>query len=98
MDTTKILAINVFIVMIPIMALVYTTIMNSGRSNNIDNNDKRIQCHNDGSDNEIRVKMFDSQIAPKYIIGKDYKIIPVNHATTDVLVNTCTLASRAISR
>ena len=95
MDTTKILAINVFIVMIPIMALVYTTITNSGTSHNIDNNDKRIQCHNDGSNNEIHVKMFDGQIAPKYIIGKDYKIIPVSPTTTDVLVNGCTLAARA---
>jgi predicted CoA-binding protein len=39
--------------------------------------------------------MFDSQIAPKYVIGKDYKVIPVNPATTDVLVNGCTLAARA---
>ena len=99
MDTTKILAINVFIVMIPIMTLMYTTIINSGTSDNIDNNnDKRVKCHNDGSNNEMHVKMFDSQIAPKYIIGKDYKIIPVNPATTDVLVNECTLAARTISR
>ena len=99
MDTTKILAINVFIVMVPIMTLVFTTIMNSGTSDNLDNNiDKRIQCHNDGSNNEIHVKMFDGQIAPKYIIGKDYKITPVNPATTDVLVNACTLAAHAISQ
>jgi predicted CoA-binding protein len=44
------------------------------------------------------MKMFDSQIVPKYIIGKDYKIIPVNPSTTDVLVDGCTLASRAISQ
>lgn len=92
------IAINVFIVMIPIMTLMYTTIINSGTSDTIDNNDKRVKCHNDGSNNEIHVKMFDSQIAPKYIIGKDYKIIPVNPATTDVLVNECTLAARTISR
>jgi hypothetical protein len=98
MDTTKIMAINVFIVIIPIMALVYTTIMNSGTSDNIDNKGKGIQCHNDDSNNQIHVKMFDSQIAPKYIIGKDYKIIPVNPATTDVIVNGCTLAARAISQ
>jgi hypothetical protein len=90
MDTTKILAINIFIVMIPIMAVVYTTTINSG----IQDNDK-IRCDNDGS---IRVKMFDSEIVPKYIIGKDYKIIPVSPATTDVLVNGCTLASQAISQ
>ena len=44
------------------------------------------------------VKMFDSQIVPKYIIGKNYKVIPVNPTTTDVLVNECTLAARAISQ
>ena len=42
--------------------------------------------------------MFDSQIVPKYIIGKDYKSIPVDPATTDVLVNGCTLAPRANSQ
>jgi hypothetical protein len=95
MDTRKILAINVFIVMIPIMSLVYTTTtINTG----ISDNDKKVKCHNDGSNNnDIPVKMFDSQIVPKYIIGKDYKIIPVNPATTDVIVNGCTLAARAIS-
>jgi hypothetical protein len=98
MKTTKILAISGFIVMIPIIALVYTT-MNSGISYNDNNSDKKIQCHNDGSNNhDIHVKMFDSQIVPKYIIGKDYKIIPVNPATTDVLVNGCTLVARAVSQ
>jgi hypothetical protein len=46
----------------------------------------------------LHVKMFDNEIVPKYIIGKDYKIIPVSPATTDVLVNQCTLASQAISQ
>jgi len=100
MKTTKILAINVFIVMIPIATLVYTTTINTGISDNDKNNsDKEVKCHKDGSNNnDIRVKMFDSQIVPKYIIGKDYKIIPVNPATTDVLVNGCTLAARAVSQ
>ena len=44
------------------------------------------------------VKMFYSQIVPKYIIGKDYKVIPVNPATTNVLVNRCSLATDGISR
>ena len=44
------------------------------------------------------VKMFDSQIVPKYIIGKDYKVIPVNPATTNVLVNRCSLAAEGISQ
>ena len=46
----------------------------------------------------FHAKMFDSEIAPKYIIGKDYKIIPVHPVTTDVLVNRCTLAPVDISR
>ena len=48
--------------------------------------------------NSIKVKMFDSQIVPKYIIDKDYKIIPVNPATTGVLVDGCTLTARATSQ
>jgi hypothetical protein len=86
---TQILAINVFIVMIPIIAIIYTTVNSGVQDNN------KIQCDNDSS---IRVKMFDSEIVPKYIIGKDYKIIPVNSSTTDVFVNGCTLAARAISQ
>ena len=91
MDTTKILAINAFIFMIPIMALVYTTTINSG----IQENNKKIGCNNnDGT----HIKMFDSQIVPKYIIGKDYKVIPVNPTTTDVLMNRCSLAAEGISQ
>jgi hypothetical protein len=36
-------------------------------------------------------KMFDNEIIPKYIIGSNYKVIPVNPATTDVLVGKCSL-------
>jgi hypothetical protein len=46
----------------------------------------------------FHVKMFDNEIAPKFIIEKDYKIIPVNPATTDVLVNRCSLAAIDISQ
>jgi hypothetical protein len=46
----------------------------------------------------LDVKMFDSQIVPKYIIGKDYKIIPLDPTTTDVLVNRCSLAAEGISQ
>ena len=46
----------------------------------------------------LHVKMFDSQTVPKYIIGKDYKITPVSPATTDVLINTCSLAAEGISQ
>ena len=76
--------------MIPTTAIVYTTTINSG----IQDNDKT-RCDNT---NGIRVKMFDSEIVPKYIIGKDYKIIPVNPTTTDALVNRCSLAAEGISQ
>ena len=91
METTKILAINVIVVIIPIIAIVYSTMQSGIQDTN--NTNKKIRCDNDSS---IHVKMFDSGIVPKYIIGKDYKIIPVNPATTDVIVNGCTLAARAI--
>jgi predicted CoA-binding protein len=35
--------------------------------------------------------MFDKEIIPKNIIGKGYKIIPINPATTDILVSKCAL-------
>jgi hypothetical protein len=44
----------------------------------------------------LHVKMFDNDIVPKYIIGKDYKIIPVSRATTGVLINRCSLAAEGI--
>jgi hypothetical protein len=62
------------------------------QSNNNNDND---QCDNVHS---FHVKMFDNEILPKYIIGKDYEIIPVSPATTDVLVNRCSLAAEAISQ
>lgn len=54
--------------------------------------------NNNQCSHAFHAKMFDSKIAPKYIIGKDYKIISVNPATTDVLVNGCTLAPVDISQ
>jgi hypothetical protein len=36
-------------------------------------------------------KMFDNEIAPKYIIANGYKVIPVNPATTDVIISKCNL-------
>jgi hypothetical protein len=98
MTTTKTVAINAFVFMVPIMAILYSgAIINSDSQNNGNgnNSNKIVGCDNN---NNIRMKMFDSQIVPKYIIGKDYKIIPVDPATTDVLVNGCTLAPSANSQ
>jgi hypothetical protein len=61
------------------------------QSNNNDNN----QCNRAHA---LHVKMFDNELVPKYIVGKDYKIMPVNPATTDVLVNRCTLVAEGISQ
>jgi len=95
MTSTKSLAINGFVFIIPIMAILYSgAVMNSGSQDN-ENNKKLVGCDNN---NSIKIKMFDSQVVPKYIIGKDYKIIPVDPATTDVFVNGCTLAARVTSQ
>jgi hypothetical protein len=45
----------------------------------------------------LHVKMFDNETVPKYIIGRGHEIIPVNPATTDVLVNECTLEPMGVS-
>ena len=73
--------------------------LGSQDSGNDNNSKKIVGCDNSNNNgNSIRMKMFDSQIVPKYIIGKDYKIIPVDPATTDVFVNGCTLAARVTSQ
>ncbi len=74
--------------------------MSSGSQDNENGNHskKLVGCNNNNNNNSIKIKMFDSQIVPKYIIGKDYKIIPVDPATTDVFVNGCTLAARVTSQ
>jgi len=95
MTNTKSLAINGFVFVIPIMAILYSSgaIMSSDSQDN-ENGKKLVGCDNN---NSIKIKMFDSQIVPKYIISKDYKVIPVDPATTDVFVNGCTLAARVNS-
>jgi hypothetical protein len=88
MTTTKTVAINAFVFMVPIMAILYSgAIMSSGsQDNGNDNNSKKIV----GCDNNNSIRT--------YIIGKDYKIIPVDPATTDVFVNGCTLEARVTSQ
>ena len=97
MSNTKCLAINAFVFMVPIMAILYSGAIMSSGSQDIQNSKKLVGCDNNNN-NSIKIKMFDSQIVPKYIIGKDYKIIPVDPTTTDVFVNGCTLAARANSQ
>jgi hypothetical protein len=75
-------------------AVYNTSIINPNlqyQSNSNDNN----QCNRA---HLLHVKMFGSEIVPKYIIGKDYKIIPVNPRTTDVIANRCSLAAEGISQ
>jgi hypothetical protein len=62
------------------------------QSNNKNDNNQCNRSH------ALHVKMFDSEIVPKYFIGKDYKIIPVSPSTTDVIVNGCSLAAEGISQ
>jgi hypothetical protein len=56
-----------------------------------------LQIHHIQCDPILHVKMFDHKSAPKYIIGSGYKIIPVDPATTDVLVNQCNLQVLGVS-
>ena len=78
--------------------------MSSGSQDNGNgnHNKKLVGCdnnnNNNNNNNSIKIKMFDSQIVPKYIIGKDYNVIPVDPATTDVFVNGCTLAAQVTSQ
>ena len=95
MTNTKCLAINAFVFIVPIMTMLYSgAIMSSGSQDNENGNHSKKLVGCDNNNNSIKIKMFDSQIVPKYIIGKNYKIIPVDPATTDVFVNGCTLAAR----
>ncbi len=98
MTNTKSLAINGFVFVIPIMAILYSGAIMSSDSQDNENGKKLVGCDNNNNNNSIKIKMFDSQIVPKYIIGKDYKIIPVDPTTTDVFVNGCTLAARVTSQ
>jgi hypothetical protein len=90
MTTTKTVAVNAFVFMVPIMAILYSGAIMSSSSQDNENSKKLVGCDHNGS---IRMKMFGSEIVPRYIIGKDYKVIPVNPATTDVFVNGCTLTA-----
>jgi hypothetical protein len=91
MDTTKAFTITFIVVTISIITIVgfaniAYTFTNLNLQYQSNNNDK--PC------NHLMhmKKMFDNEIAPKYIIGSGYKVIPVNPATTDVLISKCNLA------
>jgi hypothetical protein len=97
----KAFAILLIIISVSILTIigftntVYNTSTTTTTNPNLQYQSSYNQCDHAHS---LHVKMFDNEIVPKYIIGKDYKIIPVSPATTDVLVNQCTLASQAISQ
>jgi|SRR6187200_3353181 len=96
MDTRKAFAITFTVVTVSIIAIIgfanvaytFTNLNLQYQSNN--NSDK--QC------NHVlhMKKMFDNEIEPKYIIGSGYKVIPVNPATTDVLISKCSLAPAVV--
>jgi hypothetical protein len=94
----KALAILLVIVSVSILTIigVANAVYNTSTTNpNLQYQSSHNQCDHAHS---LHVKMFDSEIVPKYIIGKDYKVTPVSPATTDVLANGCTLAAEAISQ
>jgi hypothetical protein len=91
MDTRKAFTITFIVVTISIITIIgfaniAYTFTNLNLQYQSSNNDKR--C------NHVMhmKKMFDNEIAPKYIIGSGYKVILVNPATTDVLISKCSLA------
>jgi hypothetical protein len=82
-STRKILVISSIIVTISIIiAMGFTITAYTVTKSTLQNHSK--QC-----DRSLHVKMFDNKRAPKYIIGSGYKVIPVDPATTDVLINQC---------
>ena len=90
-------AFTILLVIISVSILTIIGVANAVYNNTstIANQRNYDQCAHAHS---LHVKMFDSQTVPKYIIGKDYKIIPVNPTTTDVMVNRCSLAAEGISQ
>jgi hypothetical protein len=97
----KALAILLVIVSVSILTIigvanaVYNTAITNPNLQYQTNNNDNNQCNRAHA---LHLKMFDSEVVPKYIIGKDYRIIPVSPATTDVLVNRCSLAAEGISQ
>jgi hypothetical protein len=99
-------AFTILLIIIPVSVITIIGVANAVHNNTstITNPNLQYQSNNNNYNNQcdhahsLHVKMFDSQIVPKYIVGKDYKIMPVNPATTDVLVNRCTLVAEGISQ
>ena len=94
----------ILLIIISVSILTIIGVANAVYNNSTSNTtNPNLQDHSNSNDNNqcntahsLHVKMFDSEIVPKYIIGKDYKVIPVSRATTDVLINRCSLAAEAI--
>jgi|SRR5919198_1888302 hypothetical protein len=96
-------AFTILLIIIPVSVITIIGVANAVHNNTstITNPNLQYQSNNNYNNqcdhaHSLHVKMFDSQIVPKYIVGKDYKIMPVNPAATNVLVNECTLAPQGI--
>ena len=90
-------AFAIFLIIISVSILTIIGVANAVYNNtstiaNQRNYDQCARAH------ALHVKMFDSQTVPKYIIGKDYKVIPVSPTTSDILINRCSLAAERISQ
>ena len=89
MNTKKAVLISLIVISISIITVmgfanaVYTT---TNTSLQFDINKK--QCKLD-----LHAKMFDNENVPKYFIGGDYSVIPVDPTTTDIAVSNCNLES-----
>ena len=97
-------AFTILLIIIPISIITIIGVANAVYNNTSTITNPNLQYQTNNNNNQcdhahaLNVKMFDNEIVPKYIIGKDYKIIPVSPATTDVLVNKCSLAAEGISQ
>jgi hypothetical protein len=94
-------AFTILLIVIPISIVTIIGVADAVYNNtSITTPNLQYQSNNNRCDHAhaLHVKMFDSEIVPKYIIGKDYKITPVSPTTTDVIVNGCSLAAEGISQ
>jgi len=91
--TLVIIVIIVISISLSIVTIIsFTNTVYTLTNLNLQSQGSNNQCHN-----ALNVKMFDNETVPKYIIGRGHEIIPVNPATTDVLINECTLEPMGVS-
>ena len=90
--TLVIIVIIVISISLSIVTIIgFTNTVYTLTNLNLQSQGSNNQCHN-----ALNVKMFNDEIVPKYIIGKDHEIIPVDPTAPDFIVNECTLEPMGI--